>query len=147
MRTLLAWLILVLAPLAAASDGARVALVIGNAKYRDSPLINPVNDARSLSAALRSAGPRRGERVIGARASASVPGIPRGIPDARSRGEQSGPWAPQAPSPTDTDHHFAPLPHSTAPPACQQRLFKIFFAGSGWQSLTWDRRLAGDCGR
>jgi uncharacterized caspase-like protein len=33
-----------------------VALVIGNARYKDSPLLNPVNDARALSAALRSAG-------------------------------------------------------------------------------------------
>src|SRR5688572_31062570 len=56
MRTFLAWLVLVVAPLAAASDGARVALVIGNAKYKDSPLLNPVNDARALSAALRAAG-------------------------------------------------------------------------------------------
>jgi uncharacterized caspase-like protein len=56
MRTLLVWWILALAPLAAASEGARVALVIGNAKYRDSPLINPVNDARALAAALRSSG-------------------------------------------------------------------------------------------
>ena len=35
---------------------ARVALVIGNAAYRESPLINPVNDARALGAALRAAG-------------------------------------------------------------------------------------------
>lgn len=35
---------------------SRVALVIGNAAYRESPLINPVNDARALGAALRAAG-------------------------------------------------------------------------------------------
>jgi uncharacterized caspase-like protein len=38
------------------SGASRVALVIGNAKYHDSPLLNPVNDARSLSSALRAAG-------------------------------------------------------------------------------------------
>ena len=35
---------------------SRVALVIGNAAYRDSPLANPVNDAKAISEALRAAG-------------------------------------------------------------------------------------------
>ncbi len=34
----------------------RVALVIGNAKYKDSPLANPVNDAQDMAVALRSVG-------------------------------------------------------------------------------------------
>ncbi len=34
----------------------RVALVIGNAAYAESPLKNPVNDARAMAAALREAG-------------------------------------------------------------------------------------------
>ena len=34
----------------------RVALVIGNSAYKDSPLLNPVNDARDLAAALREFG-------------------------------------------------------------------------------------------
>ncbi|MDP2811469.1 MAG: caspase domain-containing protein [Rhodocyclaceae bacterium] len=34
----------------------KVALVIGNAAYKDAPLKNPVNDARALSAKLRSVG-------------------------------------------------------------------------------------------
>ena len=42
--------------LAQVPAGSRVALVIGNAGYRDSPLINPVNDARALGSALRAAG-------------------------------------------------------------------------------------------
>lgn len=43
---------------AQAKDGAekRIALVIGNAKYKDSPLTNPVNDAKDMSAALRAVG-------------------------------------------------------------------------------------------
>ena len=56
MRPLLTWLLLLLAPLSAASEPSRLALVIGNAKYKDSPLLNPVNDARVLSAALRESG-------------------------------------------------------------------------------------------
>jgi formylglycine-generating enzyme required for sulfatase activity len=36
--------------------GARVALVIGNANYPESPLKNPVNDARAMSAKLKSLG-------------------------------------------------------------------------------------------
>jgi hypothetical protein len=34
----------------------RVALVIGNSAYKDSPLLNPVNDARDMAAALRGMG-------------------------------------------------------------------------------------------
>ena len=34
----------------------RVALVIGNGAYKDSPLMNPVNDARDMAAALRGMG-------------------------------------------------------------------------------------------
>ena len=43
---------------AQASEGMekRVALVIGNAKYKDSPLLNPVNDAQDMAAALRGVG-------------------------------------------------------------------------------------------
>ncbi len=35
---------------------ARVALVVGNAAYEKSPLINPINDARAMSAKLRELG-------------------------------------------------------------------------------------------
>ena len=38
------------------TQGKRVALVIGNAKYRFSPLNNPVNDATDMAASLRSVG-------------------------------------------------------------------------------------------
>jgi len=46
---------------AAASDSGmgrehRVALVIGNGSYKSAPLLNPVNDARAMSEALRSMG-------------------------------------------------------------------------------------------
>jgi uncharacterized caspase-like protein len=39
-----------------ATDGKRVALVIGNADYADVPLNNPVNDAKAMAAALRGLG-------------------------------------------------------------------------------------------
>ncbi len=39
-----------------AQDEPRVALVIGNAAYKSSPLRNPVNDARDFAAALRAYG-------------------------------------------------------------------------------------------
>jgi len=39
-----------------APQGKRVALVIGNAKYRFSPLNNPVNDATDMATSLRSVG-------------------------------------------------------------------------------------------
>ncbi len=41
---------------AATLDGARVALVIGNAAYPKNPLTNPVNDARAMSNSLRRLG-------------------------------------------------------------------------------------------
>jgi uncharacterized caspase-like protein len=44
------------APAAPAATESRLALVIGNDAYNDSPLLNPVNDAKAVSAALRSAG-------------------------------------------------------------------------------------------
>ncbi len=40
----------------AASAETRVALVIGNANYKSSPLVNPANDAADMSAALRKHG-------------------------------------------------------------------------------------------
>ncbi|MCB1930699.1 MAG: caspase family protein [Rhodocyclaceae bacterium] len=41
---------------AAVADGGRVALVIGNAAYRQAPLKNPVNDARAVASALKGLG-------------------------------------------------------------------------------------------
>ena len=41
---------------AMAAKNQRVALVLGNANYKDAPLVNPVNDARAISAALLEAG-------------------------------------------------------------------------------------------
>jgi hypothetical protein len=38
------------------TEGKRVALVIGNAKYKFNPLNNPVNDATDMAASLRSVG-------------------------------------------------------------------------------------------
>ncbi len=35
---------------------ARVALVVGNAAYKDAPLLNPVNDARAVAVALQESG-------------------------------------------------------------------------------------------
>lgn len=46
----------VAAPLAKADVKKRVALVIGNGSYADSPLKNPVNDARAMAASLRDMG-------------------------------------------------------------------------------------------
>ncbi|MEY3251643.1 MAG: hypothetical protein RL227_616, partial [Pseudomonadota bacterium] len=40
----------------AAGANPRVALVIGNAAYREAPLANPVNDARAMAQTLRDAG-------------------------------------------------------------------------------------------
>src|SRR5437773_285918 len=40
----------------AAGDERRVALVIGNAAYADSPLKNPANDATDMAAALKQIG-------------------------------------------------------------------------------------------
>src|SRR5262245_23209099 len=39
-----------------AASEPRVALVIGNSAYKDSPLPNPVNDARDMAAALKEVG-------------------------------------------------------------------------------------------
>jgi formylglycine-generating enzyme required for sulfatase activity len=39
-----------------AGEGERIALVIGNKAYRDVPLANPVNDARSMKSALERVG-------------------------------------------------------------------------------------------
>jgi type VI secretion system VasD/TssJ family lipoprotein len=65
-RRLLAWFSLVPAlwlagaPLRALGQGSarsrRVALVIGNAQYKDAPLANPENDARLIAATMRSLG-------------------------------------------------------------------------------------------
>ena len=55
---ILAWLLLssvALAQIPVASE-PRLALVIGNASYRSSPLANPVNDARLMETALKNAG-------------------------------------------------------------------------------------------
>jgi uncharacterized caspase-like protein len=41
---------------AAPSTSARVALIIGNGAYKDSPLANPVNDARDIAVALSALG-------------------------------------------------------------------------------------------
>lgn len=41
---------------AASPDPSRLALVIGNGNYRDAPLVNPVNDARSMAGLLGQAG-------------------------------------------------------------------------------------------
>uniref|UniRef100_UPI0040482B46 caspase family protein n=1 Tax=Polynucleobacter sp. TaxID=2029855 RepID=UPI0040482B46 len=43
-------------PLKIAPQGKRVALVIGNSKYKFKPLNNPVNDATDMAASLRSVG-------------------------------------------------------------------------------------------
>ena len=40
----------------ASNTGRKVALVIGNSAYQDGPLLNPANDARAMSEALRETG-------------------------------------------------------------------------------------------
>ena len=42
-----------LAPIEVSAAEGRVALVIGNAGYKEAPLRNPVNDSRAIAAALR----------------------------------------------------------------------------------------------
>ena len=42
-----------LAPIEVSAVEGRVALVIGNAGYKEAPLRNPVNDTRAIAAALR----------------------------------------------------------------------------------------------
>lgn len=46
--------VFVASPLAAAAP--RIALVVGNSNYVETPLANPVNDARLVAATLRSLG-------------------------------------------------------------------------------------------
>ena len=41
---------------AAAAAEQRIALIIGNSQYKDSPLPNPVNDARAIAKTLTAAG-------------------------------------------------------------------------------------------
>lgn len=48
------WLALLLPGVVAAEE--RIALVIGNSAYADSPLVNPVNDAKLMAGALRAQG-------------------------------------------------------------------------------------------
>ena len=43
-------------PVTRVHSDQRVALVIGNAAYKDAPLINPVNDARAITQALQESG-------------------------------------------------------------------------------------------
>ena len=40
----------------AGADASRLALVIGNGAYRDSPLANPLNDARAMAGLIGDAG-------------------------------------------------------------------------------------------
>jgi caspase domain-containing protein len=47
-------------PTAAATQEQRIALVIGNGQYKESPLLNPANDARAIAQALT----RSGFRVV-----------------------------------------------------------------------------------
>ena len=54
VRLLLA--VVTLAAISAVAADKRVALVIGNAAYPGAPLLNPVNDARDMAAALRKLG-------------------------------------------------------------------------------------------
>ena len=56
LQVLAAALILTFASVAPAWSEKRVALVIGNAAYRDAPLRNPVNDARAMTAKLKAMG-------------------------------------------------------------------------------------------
>jgi hypothetical protein len=55
-RALLAGLAFLLAAASPAAAERRVALVVGNAAYREAPLRNPANDARAMAEALRRAG-------------------------------------------------------------------------------------------
>lgn len=59
-RCFCSWLLPAALWLAAASSvlavERRVALVIGNSKYKEAPLLNPVNDARDMAAALQRTG-------------------------------------------------------------------------------------------
>ena len=53
LATALLWLLALLAAPASAEE--RVALVIGNAGYKDAPLDNPYNDAADMAKALQAA--------------------------------------------------------------------------------------------
>ena len=44
----------------------RIALVIGNAKYKEAPLSNPVNDANDMEAALKSSGFNHQQHMLAA---------------------------------------------------------------------------------
>src|SRR5215470_15597512 len=55
LSILLCAVVLVSQP-AGAAEGTRVALVVGNAAYKSSPLKNPVNDARAIGRALGELG-------------------------------------------------------------------------------------------
>ena len=59
-RFFCSWLVLaglsIAGPSPAFAVERRVALVIGNAKYKEAPLTNPVNDARDMAAALQRTG-------------------------------------------------------------------------------------------
>jgi hypothetical protein len=59
-------------PAPAAAAEQRVALVIGNGHYKDSPLLNPVNDARAVADALGRAGFRVVEKENVGRAEMQV---------------------------------------------------------------------------
>jgi uncharacterized caspase-like protein len=56
MRKIVALTMLLLVPAGAQAVEQRIALVIGNAAYADSPLANPVNDAKLMASALREQG-------------------------------------------------------------------------------------------
>lgn len=47
---------LLLAPWQAMADSPRLALVIGNSRYQQAPLVNPANDARAVAERLRQSG-------------------------------------------------------------------------------------------
>lgn len=55
-RLVVAVLMLALAMVRPAAAETRIALVIGNADYKDAPLRNPVNDARDIASKLRAIG-------------------------------------------------------------------------------------------
>ena len=55
-RRFLAALLAAAAGIAHAAVGDRVALVIGNGKYNNAPLVNSVNDSRAMAASLRELG-------------------------------------------------------------------------------------------
>ena len=49
-------LVQAVAPASATNSSQRIALVIGNAAYKEAPLVNPVNDARAIAQALKESG-------------------------------------------------------------------------------------------